>query len=649
MWNTYHLEHSNGRFIVRQAQQTALKISENELRKSLRELGQLLQSAHQIRSKGNITLLLEGHFAVLALPLVLGEVYEHVGLNAHILLRLEAYLSEDFWTMLKPLYKGWGVAERALDWLATRDVVPVPGIQRFDFGHNGGSLTLAFSKEENFSRQWIAGIDGYVRWQVGQKGAEVCAQHKKPELYLKKARPESYLISNMDAEESLAAHLRQVGIHVEEICTAVDGTGSPASVASVGGSASAAADSASSPVTPPNSPARLYRLRSQRPAAGFNPYPTIRSAAIIGAGLAAAGVADALRRRGWRVSIFDEAQQQSKSSRHYNHRAAAMIPYASADDNFKSRLSRLAILRAHDCWPDLPDHVLLSRGALALDTPFGYGQNLCSGVRRQQFSEKWVSLHSAADLSEMLGRQEDAPGVKWHYAWQLSPQELIPHLLSHPAITVTPNNIDLLKQHNGFWQLYSCGKYLGSYAHVILANAADSVRLLRNSGLDKTTGRRGNSKDPMPKINQSTYIQGGQVIHVPEHSFGAAPRMMIDRQGYLLPPANGCCVVGSSYQKNEREPEISEAQQTAILQKTGTYEELKADLPYPGWSGHRAVVQDRLPVISPLKYAPGLWLAMAYGSHGLSWSCLGGELIAAALCDEPLPIEYPLWQAISAR
>jgi tRNA 5-methylaminomethyl-2-thiouridine biosynthesis bifunctional protein len=66
-----------------------------------------------------------------------------------------------------------------------------------------------------------------------------------------------------------------------------------------------------------------------------------------------------------------------------------------------------------------------------------------------------------------------------------------------------------------------------------------------------------------------------------------------------------------------------------------------------GWGGLRAVVPDRFPVAGPIAQAPGLWVATGFASRGLSWSSLVGDLIAAALTQEPLPLENDIIAKIS--
>jgi tRNA 5-methylaminomethyl-2-thiouridine biosynthesis bifunctional protein len=59
----------------------------------------------------------------------------------------------------------------------------------------------------------------------------------------------------------------------------------------------------------------------------------------------------------------------------------------------------------------------------------------------------------------------------------------------------------------------------------------------------------------------------------------------------------------------------------------------------------RSVVPDRLPVIGEI--GDGLYGAYAYGSRGLLWAGLGGELLASLLEGEPSPIEKTLLSALN--
>jgi tRNA 5-methylaminomethyl-2-thiouridine biosynthesis bifunctional protein len=62
------------------------------------------------------------------------------------------------------------------------------------------------------------------------------------------------------------------------------------------------------------------------------------------------------------------------------------------------------------------------------------------------------------------------------------------------------------------------------------------------------------------------------------------------------------------------------------------------------WSGIRCASSDRRPLVGEL--ACGLWVSTAMGSRGLTFAALCGELIAARLHGEPLPLEAKLAQAL---
>ena len=68
-----------------------------------------------------------------------------------------------------------------------------------------------------------------------------------------------------------------------------------------------------------------------------------------------------------------------------------------------------------------------------------------------------------------------------------------------------------------------------------------------------------------------------------------------------------------------------------------------------GWAGIRCTTPNRLPLVkklSQLPAPPGLWLCTGMGSRGLSFAALCGELLAARLHGEPLPVESRLAKAM---
>lgn len=111
-------------------------------------------------------------------------------------------------------------------------------------------------------------------------------------------------------------------------------------------------------------------------------------------------------------------------------------------------------------------------------------------------------------------------------------------------------------------------------------------------------------------------------------------------------------MAGSTYVHGASASEISRAGRQANLDKVaGLLGDPLVALPdaLSGWAGWRAVLPGRLPAVGELPQAPGISLATGYASRGLSWSALMGDVIAARLCGEPLPLETDLLASIAPR
>jgi len=152
----------------------------------------------------------------------------------------------------------------------------------------------------------------------------------------------------------------------------------------------------------------------------------------------------------------------------------------------------------------------------------------------------------------------------------------------------------------------------------------------------------------------------GQLTCLPPGSIDP-PAAVLAGTGHLIPAADGSAVVGSTYDFEDDDPEPSAAGHA------GNLERLEQLLPgsgrqldparLAGTVGFRCVLSDRLPLVgalpdvaaaraSGLPRLDGLYGAFGYASRGLTWSALGGELIASAVEGEPLPLEGDLADAI---
>ena len=73
--------------------------------------------------------------------------------------------------------------------------------------------------------------------------------------------------------------------------------------------------------------------------------------------------------------------------------------------------------------------------------------------------------------------------------------------------------------------------------------------------------------------------------------------------------------------------------------------------PLHAWASVRCTSADRLPIVGPAdaQALPGLWLNTAMGARGLTRAVLCGELLAARLQGEPLPLDTKLARAMGTE
>lgn len=371
-----------------------------------------------------------------------------------------------------------------------------------------------------------------------------------------------------------------------------------------------------------------------------------RHALVVGAGLAGAGIAQALALRGWGVTVLDAGLARGAPA-HAGHVAAALTPVLARDDNARARLSRAGSGRALARWAGLPGGAAPRVcGTVQLDRDAGRAAALADALATLAFPADWVRAVSRDEASALAGLPLARGGVFFGQGMLVQPSELIPALLATAGVRVAPGCVARLARDAGGWRaLDATGATLGQAAHVILANAFGARQVLAASDL----------LAPLPRVAQM-HALAGEVTLLPAAALGGGPRCVVGGEGYLLPDTGSGCVAGSTYVHGATEARIgAEGQRVTLDKAAGLLGDGLAALhdlapgSLPGWAGWRAVLPGRLPAVGELAHAPGLWLAAGYASRGLSWSALMGDLIASRLCGEPSPLETDLSQLIAPR
>jgi tRNA 5-methylaminomethyl-2-thiouridine biosynthesis bifunctional protein len=112
----------------------------------------------------------------------------------------------------------------------------------------------------------------------------------------------------------------------------------------------------------------------------------------------------------------------------------------------------------------------------------------------------------------------------------------------------------------------------------------------------------------------------------------------------VLPPIDGVCVVGATYDLEDDDASVREDSEAGNLERLRNILGVDVRAKTEGRVSFRAVTPDRLPVVG--RISENTCGAFAYGSRGIVWAALAAEIIACELEGEPLPVEATLARAL---
>ena len=382
---------------------------------------------------------------------------------------------------------------------------------------------------------------------------------------------------------------------------------------------------------------------------GFKPEQ--RHALIIGAGLAGCASAASLAARGWQVTLLERHSDIAQEG--------------------SGNLQGVLYLKLSAHGTALSQLVVSGFGytrRLLINLQQGHDWDAC-GVLQIAFDDKEAARQAelvGAFPAELLhsvdrGRAEQLTGVElpsgglfYPDAGWAHPPALCRWLIDHPNIELIRHQHPVELRRNGVqWQALDAEQVLAEAAVVVLAGAAEAARFDQCNWL------------PLKRIR-------GQITELPHTHESAALRTVVCAKGYVAPPRDGRHTLGASFNFAEAGPTPSEAEHRSNLEmlkeiSADLYHRLHADTcqidNLAGRVAFRCTSPDYLPIIGPLADAgrfteayavlskdarqtpdtpcpwlDGLYINTAHGSRGLITTPLSGELLAAWLDDEPLPL-----------
>ncbi|KRD13972.1 FAD-dependent cmnm(5)s(2)U34 oxidoreductase [Acidovorax sp. Root267] len=399
---------------------------------------------------------------------------------------------------------------------------------------------------------------------------------------------------------------------------------------------------------------------------------------VIGGGIAGAATAASLARRGWQVMVLDQAAEPAAGASALP--AGVFAPHVSPDDSVLSRLSRSGIRTTLE-----QARWLLSEGVdwahcgvleHRTDGTPGLPPGWADGP-----GAAWSEPASPATLAKAQ-LPTDATACWHHQAGWVRPARLARALLAQPGIRWQGGcQVAQLRRTErpaadgspatSIWQaLDAQGKVLAEAPTVVIAAGAGSLPLLNHRWLLQPVRGQvswGVHTDPAaPLLPFPANGNGNLVPRFPleDNLIGHHGWVMgstFERDVEALPPT--AADVQAAHATNwaklqgllpgiapELEPAFARALSTPLA--ASDPEEGPAAAPaVQSWAAVRCTAPDRLPIVGPVDATDlrGLWVNTAMGARGLTLALLCGELLAARLQSEPLPLDARLARALGTE
>ncbi|MBA4111177.1 MAG: oxidoreductase [Leptothrix sp. (in: Bacteria)] len=403
--------------------------------------------------------------------------------------------------------------------------------------------------------------------------------------------------------------------------------------------------------------------------------PTQRHAMVIGAGLAGCAAAWALARQGWRVTLIDEHAAPAQGAS--GNPGGLFHSIVHGEDGLHARAHRAAAMRtAAVTSPMLAQGRFegACQGLLRLDTQTDAAQaeSLAHRLGLPLEHVQWLDQAPARASAHI-----PVPSGGWlfHQGGWLDPagyaQALLADARAHANVVFlagqTVHQLQAAPHGQKPWQaLDTQGKLIAEARVIVLASAVDTLNLLK--ALPQAA--------PLPLS-----LVRGQISSLPLQEGILAPAIPVAGAGYVLPLHGGRLLFGATSDLDDLDPGLRAADHAHNLEQAAQLGCLpmldKNALPkyLQGRVAWRAVTPDRLPYVGALPLNPadrpqatagqkaprldqprliprlrdehgGVYVITGFGSRGITWTALAGELLASWVTGSPCPVEAALRDAL---
>lgn len=376
-----------------------------------------------------------------------------------------------------------------------------------------------------------------------------------------------------------------------------------------------------------------------------------RHAIVIGGGIAGCSSSHALATRGWQVTLLD--RHSSVAAEASGNQAAMLYPRLAMQETVMSRLALAGFL--YTCRLlnrlQLPANNFQQCGLLQLAFNAREAARHYAIVRRA-LSTEIVHEVDAQAASKIAGIDLQHGGLHFPHAGWVKPAEFCKRLIEHSNIKLMlGRQAQTLRRHQRLWQVWENEELLAEAPVLIIAAANES-----------------------PNFNPASYISlqavRGQITVAPASSLSRRLRCVICTDGYISPASSDEHCLGATFTPGDTTLDIRASDHQANMAMLSRLapalqQSLNAEAVH-GRAALRATTHDYMPVVGQLlaadtlvkkpprhnskifelPYLEGLFINTGHGSKGISQAPLCAELLASAICCEPLPLDEKLTAAL---
>lgn len=376
----------------------------------------------------------------------------------------------------------------------------------------------------------------------------------------------------------------------------------------------------------------------------------VKTAAVIGAGIAGCAAAYALAKRGYSVTLLE--RHQTIAAETSGNPAAIVYSKLMLEPSFLGQLYLYGFCFTRT----LVDTLQLSSwnpcGVLHLDIDEETRARTADIIERNGYPADFAAALDRRRAGDVAGISLNASVLYQPLGGYLSPFEFCAALIRHEKInTVYGAHIDAMERNERGWTLFENGHKVAAADVVVIATGYDSLKL----------------QDWLP-----LQALRGQVSYLPATPLSRKIKTVICHDGYIIPAIEDVHSIGATFQREEPGYSVLRPEDHAKnLEKLNRYVPgLGFDAPTGGRTGYRVTTPDKAPLIGPCPdyekfktvfaplrdgvamssgegcYQDGLYLTTGFGAHGMVGAPLAGEMIAAAIAGEVSPIPQDLATAL---